>query len=956
MPIRHLRQLDGFFPKRDGGNGPRISKKALKPALLWGATLGVALFLVGVLGTTIAFAWYSRDLPDPNTLMERNVPQSTKIYDRTGETLLYEIHGEEKRTLVKIEDIPDTVKWATVSIEDKNFYTHHGIDWKGLVRAVVKGVTRGRRIGGTSTLTQQFVKNAILTNERSLPRKLKEFVLAMQIERLYSKDQILQLYLNEIPYGSTIYGIESAARGYFGKSAKELTLDEAALLAALPQAPDRYSPYGTGSRGDNRVALVGRQHYVLDQMAAQGYLPKDQTEEAKKIDTLGKLVPKRIGDIKAPHFVTYVRSQLIEEYGQRTVEEGGFKVTTSLAWDMQQIAEEEVMKGVDLRGPRYKFTNGSLVAIDPKTGHILAMVGSKDFFDQENDGQVNVALRPRQPGSSFKPIVYAAGFLKGYTPEMTLWDVNTKFKTDLKDYEPKNYNLKENGPVSVRMALQGSLNIPAVKMLYLVGVGRVIDFAEELGYTTFADRSRFGLALVLGGGEVKLLEHTNAFATFANQGKQMPITSILKVEDAKGSTLHEWEEGTGRQVVDRDVALRISDVLSDNNARAFIFGARNFLTLPDRPVAAKTGTTNNYHDAWTMGYVPQLAAGVWIGNNDNTEMSRGADGSVIAAPIWQAFMTRALKGTAVEGFPKPPPSDTVKPILLGKSSETKVRVDRVSGKRATEFTPPELVEERTYREAHSELWYIDKDDPRGPAPTNPTADPQFANWESSVKIWAAREGWDAFSTPPTEDDDVHTEANRPQISLLSPSPNATWNTREPVISVSVSSARRITRVEATLDGTPIGASLDGSFSFNAKIPNSIGIGFHDLTVTATDDVGNRGSATTNVNLTAEAQAETAASVTSPSSGARIAVLSFPQTVQVLLSDLGNTQKVDLYLEESLTGDTRLIGTAISPQQNAISFSWTVPPTPGTYYLYAIVTKTDNIPHAGTKITVIVEAI
>lgn len=946
MNIPGLAKIRGFFASGTG-------RKRWKTALLWIASFGLIAFLAGSLTLTVALAWFSRDLPNPNTLLEREVPQSTKIFDRTGTVLLYEIHGEENRTLIQIEDLPPFVPQATVAMEDKRFYIHNGIDWKGLVRAVLVNVVKGKRIQGTSTLTQQFVRNAILTTERSYVRKMKEIVLAFQIERIYTKDQILQLYLNEIPYGSTMYGIESAAHGYFGKSAKDLTLDEAALLASLPQGPDYYSPYGTGSRGDNREKLVGRQHYILDLMAEQGYVSKDEAEKAKLTNTLEKLVPKKVGDIKAPHFVAYVRSQLVDKYGQRTVEEGGLKVTTSLSWDMQQIGEEEVRNGVAERGTKYGFTNSSLVAIDPKTGHILTMVGSKDFFDEEHDGQVNVALRPRQPGSSFKPIVYAAGFAKGYTPEMTLWDVNTKFKTDSKDYEPKNYNLKENGPVSARKALQGSLNIPAVKMLYLVGVGRVLDFAETLGYTTFADRQRFGLALVLGGGEVKLLDHTNAYATFANEGIQVPIASILKVEDAHGAILQEWKPVEGKKAVEREVALTLSDVLSDNGARSYIFGTKNALTLPDRPVAAKTGTTNNFHDAWTMGYIPQLAVGVWVGNNNNAEMKSKADGSVIAAPIWQAFMKRATKGMKVENFPKPQPTSTDKAILLGKGEETKALVDKVSGKLATVFTPPELKEERTYREAHSELWYLDKDDPRGPAPANPFADPQYLPWENAVRAWAKESGWNVTSTAPTEYDDVHTPDNQPKLTIISPAPNSTVTSRDITISVMISAPRRITRIDAVIDGIVVGSALGDTWTFSANLPSSIQPGFHDLVVTATDEVANKGGATITLNISAE-RAPANVTITWPNNDEVLQSASFPMGVSIYASDYSIAKRIDVYQQEAQSGDTRLIATADSPSRNEFQVTWNSAPAPGKYYLYATIVTADGSTLIGPRVAVTVE--
>ena len=950
MPIRQLIPLDRFFPDKPKSDRKPKGRRRLKTVLIWICAVGGALILLGALGLTIAFAWISRDLPDPNTLLQRSISQSTKIFDRTGTVLLYEIHGDENRTLVKIEDIPDTMKWATISVEDKDFYNHHGVYWRGIFRAFIMSILKMQKVQGTSTLTQQFVKNAILTNERSITRKVKEVVLALQIERIYSKDQILQMYLNEIPYGSTLYGVESASQSYFGKPAKDLTLDESAFLAAIPQAPDFYSPYGTGQNGDNRDKLVARQHLILDLMAEQKYITKDQAEAAKKIDTLKKVLPKKIGDIKAPHFVTYVQSQLIATYGQRTVEQGGLRVTTTLDWNLQQIGQDEVTKGVDARGQKFGFTNGALVAIDPKTGQVLAMVGSKDFFDDAHDGQVNVTLRPRQPGSSFKPIVYAAGFLKGYTPEMTLWDVNTVFKTDIKDYQPKDYDLKERGPVSARMALQGSLNIPAVKMLYLVGVGRVLDFAEQLGYTTFADRSRFGLALVLGGGEVTLLEHANAYAAFANQGTQMPTATILKVEDSNGNVLEEWKPSDGTQVVDRNVALTLTDVLSDNGSRAYIFGAHNYLTLPDRPVAAKTGTTNNYHDAWTMGYVPSLVAGVWVGNNDNSEMSHGADGSVVAAPIWQGFMKRATASSTAEAFPKPPPTDATKPELLGTVQNVTIGIDKVSGLRATAFTPPDLVEQRTFNEAHCELWYLDKDDPRGPAPADPTADPQFHNWESAVQDWATRTGWNVTSTPPTGEDDVHVPQNQPVVTISTPQANTTWSSRDPWVTVSVSAPRRITRVEATMEGTSVGASIDGATTFQLHIPNAIGVGFHDVSVSATDDVGNRGSATVTVNLTAEA-APNSIRVTSPTDGASITASSFPTAVTMVATDIADVKKADLFLQEAQTGDTRLLASEFLPKDAEMNVRWDNPPPAGTYYLYAVITYQDDTVLAGAKVTV-----
>ncbi len=951
MPIKQLLKKIRQETKKNH-NKKWLKWQLVRKIFITTIITGLLLFLLFAFGLTVTLAWISRDLPDPNTLMNRDVPLTTKIFDRTGTQILYEIHGDQNRSLIQIKDLPLYVPQATVAIEDKNFYQHHGIDWLGLVRAFVKNTLTGQKIKGTSTLTQQFVKNAILTNERSYERKLKEILLSLQMERIFTKDQIIQLYLNEIPYGSTMYGIESAARGYFGKPAKDLTIDEAALLAALPQAPDIYSPYGTGSRGDNRDRLIGRQKYILDQMAEQGYITKNQAEEAKKTETLKKLMPKKIGNIKAPHFVMYVKSQLIEKYGQNVAERGGLKVITTLDWDKQQIAEEEIKKGVEARGKDYNFTNASLVALDPKTGQIISLVGSKDFFDSENDGQVNVAIRDRQPGSSFKPIVYAAGLIKGYTPETILWDVNTSFKTEIKNYEPKNYDFKEHGPVSVRAALQGSLNIPAVKMLYLVGVGRVLDLAEQMGYSTFKDRSRFGLALVLGGGEVKLLEHTNAYAAFANEGKQMPVAAILKVEDSSGKTIEEWTQPDGREVLDSDTARRISNILSDNSARAYIFGTRNFLTLPDRPVATKTGTTNNFHDAWTLGYTPALVTGVWVGNNNNAEMKSGADGSKIAAPIWQEFMKRALAETPVQQFTAPAPTNANKPVLLGKSFEVKIKVDKASGKRATEFTPPGLIEERTYREAHNILWYLDKDDPRGPTPSDPTQDPQFWLWENAVQSWVKKTNWNATSTPPTEYDDLHVTANIPKVEILSPINQANLASRSFELKASAYSPRRLTHLDVVCEGMIIGSKIFEPWLIPVQLPNVIEKGFHDITVNAYDDVGNKGVASITVNLLAET-APLSLKIVNPTNGFFASSTVFPIIVAIEASDISKAKKIDLYIQTT-DGSTRLLGSEISPTSNQIQFQWNYHPGPGKVKIFPVMVHADDSTTVGEQITVTVE--
>ena len=946
MPIPELKksfsQLTGRKPKSN-----RNWKNTIKSLAVIFVVALLAISLVAALTLTIIMAWISRDLPEPGTLLTREVAQSTKIYDRDGDTLLYEVHGDENRTLVKLSEIPDYIPQATIAIEDKNFYEHHGVYWKGLVRAFTVGFLQNKRVEGTSTLTQQLVKNAILTNERTVTRKIKELLLSIQIERRFEKDQILELYLNEIPYGYTLYGIEAAAEGYFGKSAKELTLDEAALLAAMPQAPDTYNPYGTGSRGDNRDLLIGRQEYILNSMAEQNYITPKEADDAIAIDTLSKLQARQISDIKAPHFVMFVRDRLIQDYGQKEVEQGGLRVITTLDWDKQQIAEEEVKTGVEKNGERYGYENSAMLSLDPKNGQILAMVGSADFFNENIDGQVNVTIRPRQPGSSFKPIVYTAGFIKGYTPETVLWDVFTVFQTSIGPYKPNNYSFNYQGPLTVRKALQQSLNIPAVKMMYLVGTQRVIDFAEQLGYTTFADRSRFGMSLVLGGGEVKLIEHANSYAAMANQGVQYPIAGILKVIGPDNEVLYEWENPEGKRVIPKEAALWITDVLSDNSVRTF---GRDVLTLPGRDAAAKTGTTNNNKDAWTMGYTPNLVAGVWAGNSRGEEMERGADGSVITAPVWHNYMKRATADMAAESFATPPPLNTNKSVLTGKSFKKTLQIDTISGKIATEYTPMEFKEERDYYEGHNILWYVNKDDPQGPPPSNPSNDPQFSAWESAVQSWVEKEEWNTTSTAPTEHDDVHTPENQPSLTILSPKDNANVYSRNFNINISAQAQRKIARIEAKIQDTVIGETT-GSGTINAQVPNSIPRGYHEIIITISDDVGNKNEKRVIINLNADLSPINV-SITAPAAGTRISGVSFPIPVFIQINEITDVKKIDLMYVQK--GQNRLIASILSPDSYNNQINWNSMPEIGKVTLYPVATRTDGTKIQGDKIQLTID--
>lgn len=586
--------------------------------------------------------FFATQVPSPDELSSRSIAQATKIYDRDGE-LLYDIFKNQNRTPVKLEEIPESVKQATIAIEDKDFYNHQGFSLWGIGRAAFELIMNRRIEGGGSTLTQQLTKNALLSGERTFIRKIKEFVLAVQVERAYSKDQILEMYLNEIPYGGTAYGIEAAANLYFGKHVKDLDLAESSLLAGLPQRPSVYSPYGT-----HPELAKERQAAVLRRMMEDGYITKDQAEQAKNKELTYRTAQNEIG-FKAPHFVLYVKQKLIEQFGDRLVEQGGLRVTTTLDYKLQEQAQKIVKDEVS-KLDKYKVGNGAALVMNPKNGQILAMVGSKDYFAEDYDGNVNVVLSPRQPGSATKPITYAAAMQKGYTAASVLIDVKTEFPGgDQPAYIPVNYDGQFHGPVQVRYALGNSYNIPAVKMLALVGVKNDMDLGYRMGLSTWEPTeenvSKVGLSLTLGGREVRLLDLTAAFGVLANEGIKQDPVSILKVEDSKGKTLYEYKDSEGTRILDEGIAFIISNILSDNGARSAAFGSSSILNIPGKTVSVKTGTTDEKRDNWAIGYAPSVAVGVWVGNNDNSKMNPAvASGTTGASPIWQKIMSTVLKG------------------------------------------------------------------------------------------------------------------------------------------------------------------------------------------------------------------------------------------------------------------------------------------------------------------------
>ncbi|MFA6458878.1 MAG: penicillin-binding protein [Candidatus Paceibacterota bacterium] len=726
-------------------------------------------------------------MPDLNAFENRKVSQSTKIFDRTGSVLLYDLNTDVKRTIVSLASTSPLVQKATIAIEDAEFYTHMGIRPTAIIRAVLADILAGDKTQGGSTITQQVVKNSLLTKDKTVTRKIKEWVLAIKLEKIMTKNQILETYLNEVPYGGTIYGIEEASQAFFGKPATSLTLAEAAYLAAVPQAPTYYSPYGT-----HRDALDARKNLVLSRMKSLNMITKEEYQVASEEKV--QFLSKNNAGIKAPHFVMMVRDYLSQKYGDEAVNEG-LKVITTLDFEMQKKAEAVVDKFAPSLATNFNASNTAIVAIDPKTGDILTLVGSRDYFSQDIDGNYNIALALRQPGSTFKPFVYATAFKQGYTPNTVLFDVPTQFSTQCAPdgkpnnptadpkkvcYSPQEFDDLYPGPMIMRFALAQSRNIPAVKTLYLSGVAESMQTAEDLGITTLTDPNRYGLTLVLGGGEVRLLDLVSAYGVFANDGVRNTHRSVLEVYDNEGNVLEKVSTNP-KEAIEPEIARQISDILSDTSVR--MNSLKPIAEGVGRPVAIKTGTTNDYRDVWTVGYTPNLVVGAWAGNSDNTPMEHNVAGLIIS-PLWGAFMSQAVKELPKENF-KPPPPETneSKPSLHGIwEGGVSYWKDSVSGKLATEYTPPEAKKEVVFNSVHTILHWLDKKNPTGPAPLRPQDDSQYANWEFAVRKWFVE--YQKLNPSfieqtkieiPKEKDDVHTPEKSPKVTIVSPPDNSLIN-------------------------------------------------------------------------------------------------------------------------------------------------------------------------------------
>lgn len=908
--------------------------------------VGVLLVL-----STVTVLWWSRDLPDPQNIDSRRVSESTKIFDRAGTHLLYEI-GDIHRTRIVLNDISPLLRQATLAAEDDKFYEHHGIALTGIVRGLILKPLSGSRVQGGSTITQQLIKNSILTPERTLQRKVKEAVLAIELEQRFTKDQIFEMYLNDIPYGSQAYGVEAAAQAFFGTSAKNITLVQAATLAALPQAPSYYSPYGSHIED-----LKARQHYILSRMVSLNMIKPEEAAAAKKEPLT--FLPRREA-IGAPHFVFYVKELLDQQFGERVVEQGGLKVLTTLDVRLQKSAEE-ALKTRQVALQKQGISNAALVALDPKTGDILAMVGSIDYFNTAIDGNVNVTIRHRSPGSSIKPFVYAAAWQKGFTPDTMLVDAVTDFG---QGYIPKDFDLKERGPVTMRQALANSLNIPAVKTLYLAGVKNVTDLAQRMGMTSINDPERYGLSLVLGGGEVRLLDEVSAYGAFATEGVHHPQRAILKVADRAKTLFDSAENQTpGDNVLDPQIAREVSSVLSDNNARALVFGTRSYLQLGPRPVAAKTGTTQEFRDGWTVGYTPSLVAGVWVGNNDNTPMKAREPGALTAAPIWNEFMRQALTGTPIESFTPPAPLTNVPPgVLTGQLPEIKGKWDPDTNTLYSLDCPLDIGQPRTIKELRTLLFYVQRSNPLGSGPANAESDPQYSRWDAGIAAWRDKYNTEHRDSPadplyvdslPTPVCDSQNAQDLPKVRLVEP---ATTIIHGNVVTarVEIDSPRPIKEVRFSVDGQDIGRPTSEPYQAAFSVPDNFK-GRKTLLVQAVTDNNLIGRAHRTFIFNPD-DSQPAVTLLSPRNGTAFTPTSFPQTIKVSAADPSGIDAVDVLSRKDGASSTQRIGrtTIVSPvAANRYEVSWHDSPGSGSYEIYAIAyDKTGNFsetPHVTVTI-------
>lgn len=814
------------------GRHPSVKKSRLIARLAKLAFLGVLGFFVlsFLIIPLLAF-----NLPTPDKVVRRE-GFSTKILDRNGE-VLYDIFANQRRTPVNLDDIPLYLRQATIAIEDKNFYEHQGFDPTGWLRAMFNIVVK-RKLQGGSTLTQQLVKNVLLTPERTIFRKIKEFILAIQIERKYTKDEILQMYLNEAPYGGTAWGVEAATEVYYGKKVKDLNLVESAVMAGLPQKPSSYSPYSSTPK-----AYIDRTKQVLRRMREDGYITKEQEESA--VSELPSVTFQARGaSFKAPHFVQYVQKILEERYGERVVEQGGLKVTTTLDLKLQEKAEEIVKEEIE-KVLSQRITNGAAVVVNPETGEILAMVGSRNFNDPDYDGQFNVATQGlRQPGSAIKPVTYVTAFKEGYTPSSLIMDVPTVFPGgDKPEYKPENYDGKYRGPLQIRYALGNSINVVAVKTLAMVGIKDTLETAYDLGLSTLKpDKEtldRVGLSLTLGGGEVRLLELTGAYSAFVNKGYKVDQVSILKVEDSDGKVLEETKPEKGKRVLSEEQAFLISDILSDNSARTLVFGTNSLLNIPGRKVMVKTGTTNDKRDNWALGGNVNAMVGAWVGNNDYSQMLTVASGVSGATPIWRRILLEALADKPNVNFEIPEgvvnaavdsvsgyrahdgyPSRTeyfIKGTEPGEDSvHVKLKICKSDGKLAT----PSDIAAGNYEEREFFV-FKEKDPTAGLGQEN--------KWQKGIDEWLATQPEPKYHPP----SDYCGTGNPINVEFLNPTDRTSNLPSNFTIKIKADSTADIIQIELEIDGTKVRTFTGPPFEYPATLSD----GVHSLRAKAKDSNG-----------------------------------------------------------------------------------------------------------------------
>ncbi len=961
-----------IFNKRDKGGKKSKTRKALSK--VFGIFLGI--MLIGAIGVTIyvgsSLASISSSLPDPNQLINRASDQSTQIFDRNG-TLLYTVYGDQNREFVSIDQIPAQTKWALLAAEDMEFYDHKGLDIKGIISAAYRDLVKNETIGA-STITQQLVRNTLLYDflgekayERSISRKVKEMLITMQLEQTLNKDQILQMYMNEIPLGGTNYGFQAAAKAYFGKDVSQLDLAESAILAGIIQAPGYYSPLF----GSHPEEAVYRQTYVLDQLYQnRDYIQKESKKQGQEFIITQEMIDNAKNevlaystaniDIKAPHFVFYVKQLLEEEYGVDRVERGGLKVTTTLDYGDQQIAEEEVRYGVDQNRDLYNVNNGSLIAINPRNGDILAMVGSYDYFAAEDprvDGNVNITTALRQMGSSTKPYTYLTALNQGYTTALLTPDIPLDFGT----YKADNWDGSYYGLINMRYALVESRNMSALYTMDLIGgPDAFIKTAETLGITTLTNRDLYGVSLTLGAGEMKLIEHTAAYGVFAAEGVMHPTRPVLKVEtyDGEDITAEKWKDSEGTRVWDEKEIYLLNWILCDLSGEERIMP--QYYRTPDQGLCGKTGTTNGPTDLTAFLYYPNLVVGVWTGNNNN-DFTNGYGGqgwsTTVPLPIANAYMTRMVPKYGVASYGRPggivngtfcketgllakedSPCTKLSSVFIEghlppvDDSFVKKPICKETGKIATneqEANAMGLIEYKTFLNIKL---------PGG-------------KHQGELDAWLSNSStYGSMSKLPDSDVcPLHLgPGNAPTIRITSPAAGAEYDKGQAVpFTVTVNSLHGVTNVEYFFDGASIGTSTTAPYSYTYAIPSGASTGDHTILARVTDIDGKTGEASVTISVKGSTPV-ISISIQGLSNGQHITL---PYTFSAKATgDYGNIEQV-VFVVMGPTGTT-LTATKYNGGQTWKA-TWPSGFPSGSYTVYAQATVTGGVIYQSSPIDVVV---